>query len=374
MHAAAAIKTLTTCMTPSANLLGVTLPGGWIIDRQLPRAGSDGATDMSGSFFSVCYIAKKEGEKGKVTEAFLKVIDIAQAVTVQAGSTLIERLTKVTASHGFECDVLDRCGKAKLDRVVQLIDKGEIPPPPGSTVPFPYILFEIADGDIRKLVAKSDRIDDAWRFRVLHDAAVGLQQLHGLSIAHQDLKPSNVLVFDTAGQGAKIGDLGRASLRGAAAAHDHGVIAGAMMYAPPEQVYGITVDRWEDRRVGCDLYHLGTLATFLFSGITPTSYYIASLEENLRPAIWGGTSTSAYEMALPMLVATFTAFVDKVSESFPAWAKDELTQIVMHACHPDYSKRGDPRTRQQAGALLGIPTFVSRFDRLSKRSSTEARK
>ena len=360
------------------DLIGQSLPGGWIINRQLPRAGSAGATDMSGSFFSIGYIARKTEkvrEVEKITEAFLKVIDIKNALKAQdTGKTMMQRLSLVTESYGFECAILDICEKAKLDRVVKIIGKGELPPPPGSDIDIPYILFELADGDVRKIVSKTNKIDDAWRFRVLHDVAVGLSQLHGVEVAHQDLKPSNVLMFENAGQGAKIGDLGRASHRSIGAGHDGFTIAGAKTYAPPEQVYGICPERWEDRREGCDLYHLGTLTTFLFSGITPTNFYIQELPPELRPSVWGGSSTTNYLTALPLLTATFTDFVDVVSNEIPEWARAEVVQIILNACNPDYLKRGDPYARQQVGNPIGLDTFVSRFAHLSKRAEVEMRR
>jgi serine/threonine protein kinase len=40
------------------------------------------------------------------------------------------------------------------------------------------------------------RFDLAYRMRVLHNTAKGLNQLHVSQIAHQDIKPSNVVTFD----------------------------------------------------------------------------------------------------------------------------------------------------------------------------------
>lgn len=349
--------------------MGQSLPGGYTITRQLPRPGSAGATDLTGSWFSIGYIASN-GNK----EAFLKVIDVQQALAAQPGSTLMERLKQVADSHSFECSILDICSKAKLDRIVRILDKGELPPPHGAFIPIPYILFELADGDVRKIVSRTSKIDDAWRFRVLHNVAVGLQQLHGQQIAHQDLKPSNILLFEQDGKGAKIGDLGRASRRGMDAGHDEFSIAGAKNYAPPEQVYGIRPERWEDRREGCDLYHLGSLATFMFSGTTPTDYYLQVLSPEIRPAIWLGSSTCDYQTALPILTSVFTAFVDLITQDIPPWARDELSQIIVNACNPDYTKRGDPDARKRTGNPIGIDAFVSRFDRLSKRAEVELRR
>jgi len=354
----------------AGNLVGQTLQDGWTITRELPRPGTPGAEDLTGSWFSLGYIASK-GKK----DAFLKVIDVERALTTdQPGSTLMDRLKLVTDSHTFECSILDICTKAKLDRIVGIIAKGELPPPVGTRIPIPYILFELADGDVRKIVSRSNKIDDAWRLRVLHDVAVGLQQLHGQQIAHQDLKPSNVLLFDQDGRGAKIGDLGRASRKGMDSNHDGCVIAGALNYAPPEQVYGVSPARWEDRREGCDLYHLGSLATYIFSGITPTAYYTQTLSLDIRPFLWNGRGKCDYETALPVLISVFTAFIEQIRSDLPEWSKAELSQIILNACNPDYQKRGDPDARKRAGNPIGIDTFVSRFDRLAKRALVETRR
>lgn len=355
--------------TSTDNLVGQTFHDGWTIIRKLPKPGTRGAEDLTGSWFSMGYIASK-GDK----EAFLKVIDVQRALIFSPVSTLMERMKLVTDSHGFECSILEICSKAKLDRVVQILAMGELPPPQGTWIPIPFILFELADGDVRKIVSRTNKLDDAWRLNVLHNVAVGLQQLHGQQIAHQDLKPSNVLLFDRNDGGAKIGDLGQASRNGMNSNHDGLVIAGATNYAPPEQVFGIIPERWEDRREGCDLYHLGSLVTYIFAGITPTDYYMKTLAEEIRPFMWQGRGTCDYQKALPMLKLSFTAFVVEVGSNFPEWAKNELSQIVINACNPDYTKRGDPDARKRAGSPIGIETFVSRFDRLAKRALVETRR
>jgi serine/threonine protein kinase len=353
----------------TSNLVGQKTPGGWTIVRQLPRPGEVGAEDQTGSWFSIGCIATKDGN-----EAFLKVIDVERALAPREGTTVMERLKEVADSHGFECSILDICTKAKLDRIVRILEKGELPPLPGTLAPMPFILFELADGDVRKIVSRSNKLDDAWRLQVLHDVAVGLQQLHGQEIAHQDLKPSNVLIFDGAGKGAKIGDLGRASRKGMEANHDNLVIAGARNYAPPEQVYGIVPEQWVDRRESCDLYHLGTLSMFVFAGVTPTDRYLQALHEDIRPRSWRGKGTCDYASALPVLTATLSALVEEIKPDLPEWSQDELAQIFMNACNPDYKKRGDSDARKRVGNPSGIDTFVSRFDRLAKRALVELRK
>ncbi len=357
--------------TPASDLIGREVGDGWIITERLPRAGEPDAEDLTGSWFSIGYIASKGGKK-----AFVKVIDIQRAIEMRTSElSIIDRLKLLTESHSFECAILDVCNKARMDRVVRVLGRGELEPLEGAfPIEIPYIMFELADGgDVRKVVGRSSKVEDAWRFRVLHDVAVGIQQLHGQEIAHQDIKPSNVLIFGGKGSGAKLGDLGRASRRGTEANHDAEYIAGAPRYAPPEQVFGVRPERWEDRREGCDLYHLGSLATFLFAGVTPAAYYAQSLSADMKPKLWGGSGGCDYLTALPLLTSTFTQFAQSIEADLPSWAAPELTQIVLTACNPDYRLRGDPAARRRAGSPVGIETYVSRFDRLAKHANIKTR-
>ncbi|GHU11749.1 hypothetical protein FACS1894185_5480 [Betaproteobacteria bacterium] len=354
------------------DLINRELPDGWVVNRAITRPIDE---DLTGGHFSRGYIASKTGKNGKITDAFLKVIDVAAALRSSSGS-LMERLKVMTDSHTFECTILNICTHAKMDRIVKVLGRGELLSPPNKnlqfSIPIPYILFELADGDIRKVVSRTDKLDDAWRFRILHDAAVGLQQLHSQDIAHQDLKPSNVLIYNK-DKAAKLGDLGRASRKGLPANHDNIDVAGDLSYAPPEQLYGKILPEWVDRREGCDLYHLGNLAMFLFTGTTPSAHYRKDIVEIL-PRAWGGQGNCDYSTALPALIKSFTKLVDKIKDDLPEWSKDEMTLIIKNACNPDYTLRGDPDARKRVGSPIGIETFVSRFDRLSKRAMVEIKK
>lgn len=353
--------------TPAStlNLVGTSIKDGWIIIDELPRPGKAGAEDMTGGHFSIGCIVERLKDKKK-EKGFLKVIDLNMAAAMSPGNVM-HGLKLASDAYTIECAILDICKNASLDRIIKVLDVGELPASTGG-LPTPYILFEHADGDLRKIVARSAQFDDAWKLRVLHDVAVGLQQLHQQKIAHQDLKPSNVLIFNGDGQGAKIGDLGRSSRQGLPAPHDGNVIAGAQAYAPPEQAFGITPVRWEDKREGCDLYHLGTLTFFLFAGRVPNEHYRATLPSEVLPIAWGGQGKTDYLNALPFFTAALTEFVAIASADFPEWGREEMSQIVFNACAPDYTKRGDPEARARAGSPLGIETFVSRFDRLSRRA------
>jgi eukaryotic-like serine/threonine-protein kinase len=288
---------------------------------------------------------------------------------------IMKAMMMLGQDHQYECQLLDICQAARLDRIVKVLSRGQadIVIGNGQSTPIPYIVFEYAEQDIRKALVKTSTIEDAWRLRMLHQVAVGLQQLHGKSIAHQDLKPSNVLIFEQNDVGAKIADLGSASRNdGTRADHDFDAVAGDPSYAPPEQAYGVRALEWQDRREGCDLYHLGSLLAFVFTGMTPNTFF-QRLPDEVRPPAWRGTWRGPYEDAIPLISAAFADYLRSLPASLPPWASERLVTMIGQMCEPDYLVRGDPDARRQAGSPIGIDRFISRLDALAKESMIATR-
>jgi eukaryotic-like serine/threonine-protein kinase len=341
-------------------LAGMSLPCGWVLTEKLRKLPV--GPDETGGNFSVGYIASKGGRT-----AFVKVFDLGGALW-RNSNNIMKAMMMLGQDHQYECQLLDICRAAQLDRIVQVISQGQadIEVGNGLATPIPYIVFEYAEKDIRKALLKTNAIEDAWRLRMLQQVAVGLQQLHGKNIAHQDLKPSNVLIFEQDDVGAKIADLGRASRNdGTQAGHDGENIAGDPSYAPPEQAYGVRALEWRDRREGCDLYHLGALLAFVFTGVTPNSYYVR-LPEAIRPAAWRGTWKGTYEEVVHHINAAFAEYLEAIKPDLPTWAAEELVSMISQMCDPDYIRRGHPDARNQVGSPIGLDRFVSRLDALAK--------
>lgn len=350
----------------ASTLEGKTLNSGWEILEKLSEDKGKQAKYSTGGFFSVCYRAQRK-LGGTVEEGFLKVFDIASAMMMN-GNNFMRSLNQITSSHQFECAMLDICKTANFDRIVRIIDRGEeqLATQQGFPMPIAYIVFEKADGDIRKAIRKATSIEHVWIFTVLHNVAVGINQLHGKKITHQDLKPSNVLTFDIDNKGAKIGDLGRAVAHGhTLVGHESDAVAGDRGYAPPEQAYEHRAAEWVDRRESCDLYHLGCLMCFLFAATQPNQFYKLHLDKSILPALWQGQSRGNYEEALPHLSSVFAQFLESIANSFPDWCREECLELVRRMCNPDYRLRGDPKTRAMHGKPLGVDRFITTFNRLS---------
>src|SRR5690606_11808132 len=162
-------------------LEGLTVEGGWVIGRLLPKDAG-----QSGGHFSEGYECMLAGRR-----AFLKAIDLFEALSHP--SNVLEALH--TLSDGVLCEqeLLNAC--RKMDRFVSALAFGEIREFAGQPllIPVPYIIFELAEGNVRHVVRASARPKHVWILRTLHHVATGLMQLHRVRIAHQDLKPSNAL-------------------------------------------------------------------------------------------------------------------------------------------------------------------------------------
>lgn len=335
--------------TPAELLAGMTLEGGWRVLELIPK--SENAT---GGNFSAGYIV----ESSDGNRAFLKALDYSRALLSLDPATALQVLTE---AFNFERNVLAKCKDEKLGHVVTAITDGTVRLENAANGVVQYLIFELAEGDVRKQASLGDRFEVAWSLRSLHNIAVGLQELHYRGIAHQDLKPSNVLVFNR--NTSKVADFGRAAYKGHLPPHESLNIAGDHAYAPVELLYGYTDADWNRRRLGCDLYLLGSMAVFLFTGVAMTPLIRSKLPEAFTWQNWGGT----YEEVLPYLRDAFQLVVEDYRQALPPALQNDLPEIVSQLCEPDPKQRGHPKNRRTVNSY-SLERFVSRFNLLAKRA------
>jgi serine/threonine protein kinase len=234
---------------------------------------------------------------------------------------------------------------------------------PGSPVGVvQYLIFERAENDIRKHLNLNQNLDLAWRLRTIHQVAIGLQQLHGQDIAHQDLKPSNVLLVREVG--GKLSDLGCAAIKSSRAPRDHLEIAGDHTYAPPELLYHFAPSDWDARRFGCDLYLLGSMLAFVFATVSMTHLVLAKLHPSMHPGRW----TDTYVAVLPYLRDAVDQAVTDTTTAIPPQVRGDLEVALRQLCDPDPSTRGHPLTRAQVGNPYSLQRYVSLLDLLSRKA------
>ena len=330
-------------------LLGLELPGGWKVTAKHER--TDGA---SGGRYSVCYLVERNG-----TRAFLKALDFSR---VQEAPDFVRALQAVTEAFNFERDLVQSCYDHRMDRVVSPLADGAVVVDDSYLGKVHYIIFEAADCDVRTYVAKLAASEITWKLRALHHITTGLHQLHTAGIAHQDIKPSNIVIF---GPESKVADLGRASLKGVQGPSDGERYPGDKTYAPLELMYDYLDPDFNMRRFGCDLYLLGSMVTFLFGGIGATAAVLSHLHSDHLPENWHGK----YAEVLPYVRNAFGLAVQNFGEHLEgAQLRTELVETVTQLCEPDPALRGHPNNRIGIGNRFSLERFISRFDRLATRS------
>ena len=345
-------------------LVGETLKGRWKVVELVQKQAF-----QTGGCFSVGYaVEDKDGRR-----AFAKILDFSRAL--QEPDTA-RALNEMTDAYIFERSLLEICGARGLTRIVRGLDYGELA---RSDVPLGklfFIIFEMAEGDVRRYMNSNAKAYLSWRLRVLHDIAVGLNQLHTNNIMHQDLKPSNVLVFDK--DRSKLGDLGRAHSSALSSPHDGHRRPGAFYYAPPEQIYE---HHFGDRlmyRLAGDMYLLGSMLDFFVTSKPTTVRLMETLQEVHRPFVvhvngWRGF----FQDVVPHLQAAHSQLVRNFFERVHAFMgnaanskhlAEDLTQLYRYATNPDPILRGHPNARAfRHGSPYDLQRFVSAFEILSRR-------
>lgn len=331
-------------------LEGVQLPNGWKVLHRL--------SNSTGGNFGVSYEVERN-QGGQTQRAFLKALNLRRIAKEDDFARALERHLH---AFNFERDTLQVCHNHRMRRIATLLDAGEHRLP-NNILPVCYIVFEFADlGDVRKYLAAYKKFDLAWTLRTLHQIAVALQQLHTHGIAHQDIKPSNVLIFRAFG--AKISDLGCADVQERPSQSPRGTerFAGDPSYAPPELLYGEVSLEWKVRRLGCDLYLLGSMIVFFFTGgVSMTGLLKSKIHSQHAAANW----PHDYRLVLPYVNAAFEEALDTVRPEIPEPIRDKVIELLRILCDPDPKRRGyvDLGSRQ-----YNLQRCISRLDCLASRA------
>lgn len=325
----------------------------WRVLRLVSRG--DNAT---GSNFSTGYVVSDQ--EGK--EYYLKAVDLPRVIQFAPSyrESPVAALNEATKAFLYEARISDYCRSGGAHRVVCAVDHGELlldPRRPMDLVPF--LVFELADGDIRAVSVRTNWIDFEWIFRVLRDTATGIRQLHKLNVAHQDIKPSNVMCFE---HRARIGDLGRvvcSSLPESVFREPR--FTGDNNYAAPEVTYFVQPTSWSEMYRG-DIYMLGGIAAYLVASINVTSALtnlVERIDGDYSPWVWRGS----YDAILPMLVSVFPQVISSITSAVPPPLQVRFERLLTVLCHPDPKRRN---FAGEANSQMVLEKAVSRLDHLCR--------
>jgi serine/threonine protein kinase len=309
--------------------------------------------------FSVCYKVEKDGQI-----CFLKAFDFAKfQLMSETGKQVVDIIADMTTAFKYERDLSEHCKNRHVTKVAFVIDSGEEFISSFSIGIVPYLIFELADGDVRSKLDFSNKLDFAWKLHSLHDIAVGLQQLHNINVSHQDLKPSNILLFN---QNSKLGDLGRSMCKDMDSQYNKMAYTGDLNYAPPEMMYGYYENDWNKRVFATDCYLLGSMIVFYFAGVSMSALLLNHLPDNMRWEKWQGS----FDEIKPYLTEAFSNAITDFKSSFDDdYFSKEISQVVEQLCFPFPEQRGHPKNvANKIGSNFNLERFITRLDVLSKKA------
>lgn len=336
---------------PATSLEGLVTNSGWTINKLIKNTSGSG-----GNFCTQYEATSPEGKTG-----FLKAMDLSNALN--SGS--LEVLQRTVSEYLFEQEILNHCRDQNLSKVVVPLDSGSVINPnfvqPLNQVY--YIIFDFAEGDLRKEYINKEITSWSKVFRALHHVGVGLKQLHNVGIAHQDIKPSNILCF--ANDESKISDLGRVTDDKGKSPFSQLTFTGDRSYAPVELHFNaIPRDDFIDRRYS-DLHMYGSLIYHLISGVQLTPILINQTRELMSNA-----PLTSYEEALPFLKLAFgkmmEEFYNKCEEEFGEDISSELHEIVKELCYPDYKYRGNLKYSRKV-QRLSLEKYISKMASIQRK-------
>ena len=339
----------------SHNLVGITLKNGWEVTKKLEKGKDD-----TGGNFSICYLAEKDGK-----EYFVKVINFLDVFAS------VDATKRRTDEFIFERDLSNYCRGRRVKNVAVMLDAQE------ETIDgFPigniaYLVFEKANSDVRKFLEFTSRQDVAWSFKSLKEVALGLDELHKIGVSHLDVKPSNVLIYESKYEKlSKISDLGRSICSAFSGPFDGLFFSGDKTYAPLDVLYKYEWTKDANiRRYTTDVYMLGNLVVFYLTKTTMTSLMLSNLPDSISPykAMVDYESISAdVENAFQHSLKTIELSLPSVIQS-----KDRVIRIIEYLCNPHPGKRGHPKNVSSISSNYGLARFVTSFDLLKRETELE---
>lgn len=344
--------TLDSGSNVAEELVGRELLNGWLVTEKVSRRPGD-----TGGNFSVNYLVTRGAEV-----AFCKVINFGWIMMAGPGLDPTAALRDATDAYLFERDIARDC--RDLSKVVTAIDDGSLRIPGFQHDLVSYIIFEKAEHDVRRMLDETQYVDIAIKLRLLHNLAVGLRQLHSHGVAHQDVKPSNLLIYadPVAGESqAKVADLGRATTLGREGPFDELDFPGDWTYAPPEILYGQVSPDFLQRRVATDMYQLGGMISFCLTTLHINAHLTTELHPIHHWSQWKGT----YGEVLPYVRDAMGRARRTVLESAPESIRLGLSSLLEQLCEPDPCLRGDSRARG-VESRYSLSRFVTKLDLLAR--------
>ncbi len=214
-----------------------------------------------------------------------------------------------------------------------------------------YYLMELADCNLATFIG-SHKLNDKEKFDLFTKICEGLEYAHSKDVIHRDLWWKNILIKTGSNLTPKLADFGHAkdfTLTPLSSTPNE--MWGARYIQPPENCFRIWKESSLDKYIVGDLFSLGIILLFLFSG----SYMLGMLfAEDIDQFLTskGLSSSSLGSKTISQRNSLYLEWLRIPKKNIPSTGvqvadfafNQELDTIITRLCNPDYSSRYENST------------------------------
>lgn len=341
----------------SSDLIGKTI-GRWTVVDRIKNE------DISFRY-SLLYQVECDG-----TKAFMKVIDSEKCNNgpLEDGIGRNDLISRETTAFKYELKAAKQCAGSHMNNVIRYLDSGETEVEDYMIPTVTYIVYELSEGKIGDFMTFSSKAsfvadlgllkDKLWS---LHEVAKGIKQLHTNLIAHHNITPHSIEVFEGNSK-YKLGDLHHSkSLQDdLQSPENYKLYNGDFTFAPPEAFFAYRIPDDMTAFYQIDTYMLGNLIVYYLTGLNMTALLNRYLPYTLKEWARNGANYMAVQ---PEIMNAFGKILAALRGSIQI---DELRgpiiEMIECLCNPDPERRGYPGGYKTPRANADLQRIITRLD------------
>lgn len=339
--------------------------GGWLVGDRILN------TDTTAKY-ALFHEVKKDG-----IEAIMKVLNYdmcLNAPNLDGAKDQNDLLAREAEAFHFETTLSQQCAGNHMGNVIRYLDSGELKLDGYVVKNVAYIVYEMSEGKIGDFLtfsSKADFVADLGilvdKLKSLHQVTKGVKQLHTHLIAHHNITPQSIEVFD-ANSLYKVGGLQKSRTRQtvinspvAAKLFD-----GDYTFAPPEAYFGYKISEEMSTYYQIDTYMLGNLIVYYLSSMNLTTLINQKCPCTL---IEWASKGAGYLQVLPDIRKAYYESLDEIKASICVKElREPIIEIIEGLCHPDPEERGYPGGFSKVQTNADLQRVLTRLDVLYRKA------
>lgn len=346
------------------DLKGKTI-GGWLVGNRI--VNNDVTTK-----YALFHEVKKDGKN-----AIMKVLDYDKCLNadyLDGAKDQNALLAREAEAFHFETQLSQECTGNHMGNVIRYLDSGEVKLDGYAVKNVSYIVYEMSEGkigDFLKFSSKANFVADLGmlidKLKSLHQVTKGVKQLHTHLIAHHNITPQSIEVFETNSQ-FKVSGLQKARTRQALlnSPVSAKLFDGDYTYAPPEAFFGYKISEEMSTYYQIDTYMLGNLVVYYLSSMNLTT--LINQKCPCKLIDWASKGAD-YQQVLPDIRKAFNESLDEIGAAICVKElREPIIEIIEGLCNPAPEERGYPGGFTKVQTNADLQRVLTKLDVLYKKA------